>query len=227
MKKLAIGMCVLGITLLIPLGISWTREPMPTVGNPLPPNFQPHPHGALASSTALYPTFVSPLGRYRVGVDAAKVVRLVIPMNDDAQSSAVAVPKMFYWISGAALVWNLIGVAAYVGQMTMSPETLEALPEAERALYENVPAWVTSAFAIAVNAGALGCLLLLLRKAVALPVLILSLAAVLVQMFHAFFMTNSIEVLGAGAAIGPTFVIVIGIYLVWFANDAKQKGWIG
>ena len=147
-------------------------------------------------------------------------------MNDEMSVSAVIVPKTFYWISGAALVWNLLGVAAYVGQVTMSPEDLAALPDAQRALYENVPAWVTSAFAIAVNAGALGCLLLLLRKALALPVLILSLVAVLVQMFHSFFMSNAIEVMGVGAVIGPAFVIIIGIYLVWFANDAKAKGWI-
>jgi hypothetical protein len=144
-------------------------------------------------------------------------------MNDEATTS---VPKMFYWISGAALVWNLLGVAAYVGQVTMGPEALEAMPEAQRALYENVPTWVTSAFAIAVNAGALGCLLLVLRKALALPVLIVSLVAVLVQMYHNFFMSNAIEVMGAAAIIGPAFVIVIGIYLVWFANDAKSKGWI-
>ena len=135
-------------------------------------------------------------------------------------------PKMFYWISGAALVWNLIGVLAYVGQVTMSPETLADMPDAQRALYETMPAWVTAAFAVAVFAGAIGCLLLVLRKALALPVLILSLVGALLQMFHNFFLSNAIEVLGAAATIGPTFVILIGIYLVWFANDSKKKAWI-
>ena len=144
-------------------------------------------------------------------------------MNDETTN---AIPRMFYWISGAALVWNLLGVAAYVGQMTMSPEALAALPEAQRALYENMPTWVTSAFAIAVNAGAVGCLLLLLRKTLAVPMLILSLAGVLLQMYHNFFMSNALEVMGVAAVIGPLFVIIIGAYLVWFANDAKSKGWI-
>ena len=144
-------------------------------------------------------------------------------MNDEA---IISVPKMFYWISGAALVWNLLGVMAYVGQVTMSPETLAAMPEAERALYENTPSWVTSAFALAVNAGAIGCLLLVLRKALAVPVLILSLVAVLVQMFHNFFLSDAVEVMGAPAIVGPALVIIIGIYLVWFANDAKGKGWL-
>ena len=144
-------------------------------------------------------------------------------MND---ATTTPMPRTFYWISGAALLWNLLGIAAYVGQVTMTPEAIAALPEAQRALYENVPGWVTSAFAIAVNAGAIGCLLLILKKALALPVLILSLVAVLIQMFHNFFLSNAIEVMGAAAVVGPAFVILIGIYLVWFANDAKKKGWI-
>lgn len=144
-------------------------------------------------------------------------------MNEETVNNP---PKVFYWISAAALLWNISGIAAYIGQVSMSPETLAQMTEAQRALYENVPVWATSAYAIAVNAGALGCLLLLLRKAVALPVLVVSLAAVLVQMGHAFFMTNSIEVLGAGAVVFPLVIIAIGAYLVWYANDARSKGWL-
>ena len=125
-------------------------------------------------------------------------------MNEQTNSGP---PKMFFWVSGAALVWNLLGVMAYVGQVTMSPEVLNAIPEEQRALYENIPSWVTSAFAIAVNGGAIGCLLLILRKSLALPVLIVSLAAVLVQMFHNFFLSNAVEVMGASAVVGPLFVV--------------------
>jgi hypothetical protein len=45
-------------------------------------------------------------------------------------------------------------------------------------------------------------------------------------MFHNFFLSNAVEVMGASAVVGPLFVILIGIYLVWFANDAKSKGWL-
>ena len=60
-------------------------------------------------------------------------------------------PRSFYLISGFALLWNLLGVMAYVGQVTMSEEVLNSLPEAQRLLYETVPAWATAGFAIAVN----------------------------------------------------------------------------
>jgi len=134
-------------------------------------------------------------------------------------------PKSFYWIAGVALVWNLMGLGAYVSQVTMTPEMLNALPEAERALYENWPAWATSAFAIAVNAGVLGCLLLLLRKSLALPLFVLSLVALLAQQFNTYVLMKALPVVGPVDAVFSAAVVVIGVYLIWVANDAKQKGW--
>jgi len=144
-------------------------------------------------------------------------------MNDEVTT---APPTIFYWISGVALLWNLFGIMAYLGQVTMSPEVLAEMPAERRALFENVPPWATSAYAIAVNAGALGCLLLLIRKSISIPVLAVSFVAVLVQMAHAFFMTNSIEVLGWSSVVFPLVIILIAAYLVWFAMDARKKGWI-
>ena len=143
-----------------------------------------------------------------------------------SEQSTNKLPTSFYIISGAALVWNLLGVMAYVMQVTMTQEAMNALPEAERMLLENAPVWATSAFAIAVNGGALGCLLLLLRQAWAFPVLVASLVGVLLQMYHSFFIANSIEVYGPGRMIMPAMILVIAIFLVWYSKGAKEKGWI-
>jgi len=135
------------------------------------------------------------------------------------------VPKWFMIVAGVLFVWNLLGVMAYIIQVTMSPEALAALPDAQRQLYESTPAWATAAFAIAVNGGALGCLLLLLRQNLAGIFLKLSLAAVLVQMFHSFFMSNSFEVFGPGGMIMPVMVIIIAVYLVALAARARANHW--
>ena len=135
------------------------------------------------------------------------------------------VPKWFMIVAAVLLVWNLLGVMAYIMQVMMSPETLAALPQEQRQLYENTPAWATAAFAVAVNFGALGCVLLLLRKNLAGLFLQLSLAGVLVQMFHSFFMSKSFEVFGPGGLVMPVMVIVIAIYLVVLAARAKANGW--
>tara|TARA_R110000868_G_scaffold72823_4_gene211716 strand:+ start:4613 stop:5050 length:438 start_codon:yes stop_codon:yes gene_type:complete len=135
-------------------------------------------------------------------------------------------PSWFWTVSIVALIWNIMGVMAYLAQAFMTNETLMDLPEAEQALYTNVPAWATAAFAIAVWFGALGCLLLILRKKIAKMVLLISLIGIIVQMIYNVFMSKSMEVYGPGGAIMPIMVMVIGIFLIWFSQKSITKGWI-
>ncbi len=135
-------------------------------------------------------------------------------------------PGWFKLVAGLAVAWNLLGVVAYIAQTMMTPEAFAAMSPAEQDLYTSTPAWATGAFAIAVFGGAAGSLLLFLRKALAESILVLSLAGVVVQMFHSFFMSNAFEVYGPGGAIMPVLVLLIAIALVWLARSAKTKGWI-
>ncbi len=136
------------------------------------------------------------------------------------------IPRSFWIVGGVALVWNLIGVARYVMQLRLTEDMLAALPEAERALYTNIPAWATSAFAVAVIAGAIGSVLLLMRSVWAVPAFLISLLGVLVQMYHAFAIADAIAVLGPASALVPTLIIGIGVGLIWYARSAKEKGWL-
>lgn len=134
-------------------------------------------------------------------------------------------PTWFMIVAAVLLVWNLFGVMAYIREVTMTPEALALLPDAQQQLYENTPAWATAAFAIAVNCGTLGCLLLLLRRNLAGLFLQLSLAAVLVQMYHAIFIGHAIDVFNPGNLAMPVMVIVIAIYLVTLAAKARMNRW--
>ena len=125
------------------------------------------------------------------------------------------------------MLWNLLGVAAFFMMVTMSPEALAALPEAERGLYEHFPLWVTAVYAVAVFGGTLGCVALLMGKASAVMLFVASLVAVVIQMGHALFGTALLEVSGAGAAVMPLLVVVVAAYLVRFALAAKKKAWLG
>ena len=69
------------------------------------------------------------------------------------------------WVVGVvSLVWHLMGCANYLFQATMSPDTLAGLSAAQQAIISDRPAWATGAFAVAVFGGAIGSILLLLRK---------------------------------------------------------------
>lgn len=135
-------------------------------------------------------------------------------------------PRSFWIVSSAALVWNTLGIVTYLMSVTMSPETLAEMSEAERSLYADNPVWVTSAYAIAVFGGTIAAVGLLLRRAWAFPAFVISLLAIVVQMSYALFMSQMLAVQGAAAAIMPILVTLIAVYLVYYSRSAKKKGWI-
>ncbi len=135
-------------------------------------------------------------------------------------------PRSFYVISGVALVWNLIGVMQYVMRVTMTDAAIAALPADQQAFVNETPSWALAAFAIATNAGALGCLLLLLKKSWAYPLLIISVVGLVVQNIHGFVLADGMAVYGGAGAGLALLVLVVGVFLIWYAKGAKEKGWI-
>ena len=136
-------------------------------------------------------------------------------------------PVSFWLVSGAALVWNLIGLVFYYSHVTMTPEALQGFTQAQQEFFTSMPVWATSAYAIAVTAGVLGSLLLLFRKAWAVPVFVLSFAGILVQDLNAFVINDGLEVWGTEGVILPAIVIVIGAALIGYSRKAKRKDWLG
>jgi hypothetical protein len=141
-------------------------------------------------------------------------------MNDETVGG---VHWSFWAIGAVALIWNVMGVINFFAQM--NADVLAAMPESHRAIVEGRPAWATGAFAIAVFGGALGCLLLLLRKSAAYYLFITSLLGVIVTMSHT---------LGAGIDFGPGEILgivlmplVVAVFLIWYSKRAESKGWIG
>ncbi len=146
-----------------------------------------------------------------------------VEMTEQASAIGDVPPTWFWVVSGLGLVWNLIGVMAFVGQMTMDLSTLSA---AEQAFYESTPAWATVAFAVAVFGGVLGCVGLLLRKGWALAMLVACLLGIVVQVGHSIFIGDGIEVFGPAGLILPLVTFGIAAALAWFARYSGQQGWI-
>lgn len=134
-------------------------------------------------------------------------------------------PNTMFWVTaGVALIWNLMGVGAYLADAYASPEMIAERSEEVQALYDARPAWATAAFATAVFGGALGCILLLLRKKIATPVFIVSLVGILAQFCYNFCMANTMDVYGPGSIAMPIMVIVIGIYLIYYSRKNTTNG---
>jgi len=131
-----------------------------------------------------------------------------------------------FWVIGAvALIWNVMGVINYIVQM--DADALAAFPDSHRAIIEGRPAWATGAFAIAVFGGALGCLLLLLRKSTAYFLFIASLLGVIVTMIHTLGIVGStIDFSPFEISMMILMPLVVAAFLVWYSKLAESKGWI-
>lgn len=134
-------------------------------------------------------------------------------------------PMTHWLISGAGLIWNLFGLSVYVQTVSMTPEDLAAAFSAEQVRYiEAIPVWATSANAIAVTFGVLACILLLLRRSLAMPAFLVSLAALIVQDVHSFVLNNATAVFGMYPIYVQGTVLVVAIALLFYARGATKKG---
>ena len=137
-------------------------------------------------------------------------------------------PPLWFWIvSVIALLWNGSGVYMYLIQAYDTESFRAMYPDPEMLeMASNTPAWVTAAYAIAVFAGLLACIGLLIRKKWAKPLFLVSLLGAVVSNAYHLLMSEAIELYGTEAAVMPIVVVVIGIFLVWFSKKGTAKGWL-
>jgi len=127
-------------------------------------------------------------------------------------------PK-FYIIGVLALIWNLMGVGAYLIQAFMTEEMIATLAEEEQAEFlVEYPAWYTVLFALAVFGGALACVLLLARKKIAYYFFLMSgICAIAQQGYLLATVTLSNVVM-------PIMIIIFCIFLIWYSKRCITEG---
>jgi hypothetical protein len=134
-------------------------------------------------------------------------------------------PGWFRIVAVLAVLWNLIGIWTYLSKVGMAPPMREMSAD-EVALAASMPSWATAGFALAVFAGLLGSLGLLLSKAWSRLLLIVSLLGMLVQFGWMLLLSDAMQRLGNSAAAMPAVVILIGVLLAWLANMGVKRGWL-
>jgi len=100
------------------------------------------------------------------------------------------------------------------------------LSNAERAFYESMPVWATIAFGVAVSAGVLGSVALLLRHRWATLTFIVSILGILIQDVHSIFIGGGIEVFGMAGLVLPFLTLSIAAALIGHARYSATQGWL-
>lgn len=128
----------------------------------------------------------------------------------------------FWAICIVMFIWNALGAMNFIVQL--NPEMIESYRETERAIIVDRPIWATAGFFLAVFGGTVGCLLLLLKKSIALRIFVVSLVGVIVTIGHAL---NQGINFGIGEIIGVILMpLIVAAFLVWYSIWTKTKGWV-
>ena len=137
-------------------------------------------------------------------------------------------PVAFWVISVIGLLWNLMGCFQWFTEYNFwkNPETRDILPEAMRGLYDQTPAWTYIIFAIAVIAGTLGCIGLLMRKSWATTLFMISLIAVIIQQVYYLISTDTLERLGPTALIMPLVITLFAGFLLYYSKKSTAMNYI-
>jgi hypothetical protein len=130
-------------------------------------------------------------------------------------------------VSIMLLLWSLVGLWAFYTQSTMTSEMMAQLPAGEQAIWSAMPGWLWGVYAIAVLSGFAGAVLLLMRKALSVPLYLISLVAIVIQFGYVFAATPLLGTVGPTSMIFPLFIFAMGAVALWLARSWRDKGWIG
>ena len=146
-------------------------------------------------------------------------------MTDEATSAAgPSATAAWYWlVAVACLLFESAGAYLFTNSLTLDPATL---PLDQRAIFDATPQWMNIAWGIAIGAGLLGAIGLMLRRRFAEPLLLISLLAVAVQFSGLFLVRQLRELTPEDHLVVPVVILVLAYGFWQTAKLARGKGWL-
>jgi hypothetical protein len=133
-------------------------------------------------------------------------------------------PRWALIVSILFLLWNLIGLASFTMQWMMTPTDIAKLPPDQQELWGNMAGWIWAAYAVAVGAGTLGAVGLVLAKKWAEPLFLISMIAILIQFSTPliYALENKLMAL----MIFPAFILAMAVIEWLCTRNWREKGWL-
>lgn len=140
----------------------------------------------------------------------------------EAENKA-AVPAWYWAVAVAALLFEGAGAFLFGNSLSLDPATL---PLDQRAIYDATPQWMTIAWAVAIGAGLIGAVGLLLRRKFAEPLLLISVFAVVVQFAGLFVVKQLRELTPEDHLLVPVVILMLAYGFWQAAKLARQRSWL-
>ena len=142
-------------------------------------------------------------------------------MNDDYAPRPVA-----GWYMPAAVVSLILLSLPLVGSLIHLTTDPASLPLDERAQFEAEPMWMVLAFGLAGLTGAAGGLMLVLRRRLAEPLLLVAMLAIALWFAGLFINSELRDLLTTDQIAMAVAVVAIVWTIFWFARHSRQRGWL-
>ena len=123
------------------------------------------------------------------------------------------------------ILWNLAGIANFVFHVFFTDAMVSKMTAVQKELILSNPMWMKIVFGVATIFGLIGSIGLLMRKKWAMPALLVSLIAVVIQMGYSSFATDALEVMGQSPAF-PVMVVIFSVILWWYSKRSDSRGYL-
>jgi hypothetical protein len=130
------------------------------------------------------------------------------------------------WYVAAAIASTLLMALLAVGALIHLMTDPASLPLDERAQFQAEPIWMVAAFGLAGLSGAIGGVMLILRKRLAEPLLLIALVGITAWFAGLFVNARLRDLLSADQVAIAAIVVAVIWTIYWFARHSRQRGWL-
>ncbi len=134
-------------------------------------------------------------------------------------------PWHLWIVGGLALLWNAMGAFDYSMTQSRNAAYMASFTPEQLAFFYGMPRLVVSAWAVGVFGGLAGTLLLLLRRRLAVWLLLASVLGVVTTTFHNYVLADGLAVAGDPFSLIFTaviFIVALGLFL--YASTMRTRG---
>jgi hypothetical protein len=127
-------------------------------------------------------------------------------------------------IGVVTLLWNAMGAYDYLMTQTRNADYLARFTPEQVAYFTGFPAWVDGTWALAVWGGVLGSVLLLWRRRLAVPVLAVSLGAMVITTVHNYVLSDGLQIMeGPGPLLFSVAIFLVAVGLLLYARAMARR----